>query len=249
DFYASGIGLLFGGWFTYDTSAAGGQRWYTIQGQVHAGDATTSMPIYLTDGGAFDSAQATTTAPVGAVELQFADCMHGALDYSFSDGSGRSGSIPLTRLLANVSCAPQGDNGADASSYLLSGIWADPANSGQGLLFDLNPPQNVLFAAWYTFVAGANTDSVPSGQRWYTLQAILPASAASISDIGVYESSGGVFDHAAVTRTQAVGHASLVFHDCASATLDYAFSAGANAGRSGRLDLARLGATPAGCHL
>ncbi|MFI4970535.1 MAG: peptidoglycan DD-metalloendopeptidase family protein, partial [Lysobacterales bacterium] len=46
DFYASGIGLLFGGWFTYDTSAAGGQRWYTIQGQVHAGDATTSMPIY-----------------------------------------------------------------------------------------------------------------------------------------------------------------------------------------------------------
>ena len=34
DFYGAGQGLLFGGWFTFDVTAAGGQRWYSVQGAV-----------------------------------------------------------------------------------------------------------------------------------------------------------------------------------------------------------------------
>ncbi|MBA8883464.1 cupredoxin domain-containing protein, partial [Dokdonella fugitiva] len=66
DFYAAGTGLLFGGWFTFDTTAAGGLRWYTVQGQVGNDDSAT-MAVYQTLGGSFDSAQATTTHPVGEV--------------------------------------------------------------------------------------------------------------------------------------------------------------------------------------
>ncbi|GAA0723557.1 hypothetical protein [Dokdonella soli] len=208
DFYGTSVGLLFGGWFTYDVSAAGGPRWYTIQGQVHATDAAATMPIYLTDGGAFDSAQVTTTAPVGQATLAFSDCMHGTLQYSFSDGSGRSGDIPLSRLLANVTCAPAGDNGNSAADYLLSGAWADPRNSGQGLVFDWNPVQDVLFAAWYTFAADAGPGSGAAGQRWYTLQAVPVPGATTVNDIGIYETTGGVFDHAATIMTAPVGNAS-----------------------------------------
>jgi plastocyanin len=249
DLYGSGLGLLFGGWFTFDVTAAGGQRWYTIQGQVESGEDSSTMPIYLTQGGQFDTPLATATTPVGEATIHFDNCTSGKLDYSFTDGSGRSGQIPLTRLLQNVTCSPTGDNGNAAASYLLSGAWADPGNSGQGLVFDFNPPQDVFFAAWYTFASTAGQSSGPGGQRWYTLQALLPANPSTLEDIGIYDSTGGLFDLPAVTSTDQVGTATLVFHTCSSATLTYAFNAGANAGISGALELARVGPAPSGCTL
>ena len=172
--------------------------------------------------------------------------MHGSLHYVFDDG--RSGTIPLARLLANVRCTRDGDAEIDGSgsSYLLSGAWADPANSGQGLLLDLNPGQGVLFGAWYTF-----PPQLPEhgGQRWYTLQAVLPENPAELGTIGIFESRNGRFDAAAETVTTQVGTARLLFHSCTSATLDYAFDDGINAGASGRLDLVRIGRPPPGCSL
>ncbi|MFI4970660.1 MAG: protease pro-enzyme activation domain-containing protein, partial [Lysobacterales bacterium] len=84
DFYGSGTGLLFGGWFTYDTNVAGGRRWYTIQTVVRDGYLTEQSQIYLTQGGAFDSSLATDTSAVGNATLHFSDCMHGTLQYTFS---------------------------------------------------------------------------------------------------------------------------------------------------------------------
>lgn len=249
DFYGSGVGLFFGGWFTYDTSAAGGVRWYTIQGQVHDGEVAATLPIYLTQDGAFGSAQATTTTVVGQATLGFSDCMHGTLQYRFSAGSGRSGSMPLTRMLANVDCTPAGETDSAGSAYLLSGGWADLGNSGQGLVFDRNPQQQVLFAGWYTFAANASQDAGGAGQRWYTLQAVPTPSASVIADIGIYATSGGVFDSATPVTTVQVGTARLDYHSCNSATLAWSFSSGENAGRSGTLELVRLGATPVGCSL
>ena len=250
DFYAAGTGLLFGGWFTYDTTPAGGQRWYTIQGQVGSSAASATMPIYLTQGGRFHTPQATATSPVGEATIQFSDCMHGTLAYQFSDGSGRMGNIPLTRLVQNVSCTPSGDDGSVApSNYLLAGAWADVSDSGQGLVFDINPPQGILFAAWYTFAGDATQSSGPMGQHWYTLQALVPGSLSSLDNVGIYDTTGGLFDMPATTSTTPVGTASLAFHDCSSATLSYQFTAGAQAGVSGSLNLTRLGAVPAGCTL
>jgi hypothetical protein len=105
DFYGAGTGILFGGWYTYDATA-NGQQWYTLQGQVSSTSTTATIPIYLTQGGHFDAAGATTTSQVGQATLSFADCNHGSMAYAFSDGSGRSGTIPLTRLLPNATCQP-----------------------------------------------------------------------------------------------------------------------------------------------
>lgn len=248
DFAGAGRGLLFGGWFTFDVTAAGGQRWYTLQGDVVRDAASATMPIYLTEGGAFDTAQATTTQPVGEAVLRFDDCTHGSLAYAFSDGSGRSGTIPMTRLLGNVNCSAGGSNAG--GDYLRSGAWADLGNSGQGLVMDVAPPQDVFFAAWYTFLADAPVDAGSAGQHWYTLQGTLAAAGpASLADIGIFDSSGGVFDRHATTTTEPVGSASITWHSCSAATLAYAFTAGPNSGRSGTLELTRLGPVPAGCSL
>lgn len=249
DFYGAGSGLLFGGWFNYDTTPNGGQRWYTIQGQVSAANPTSTMSIYLTQGGRFASPQATSTEPIGQVTIRFGDCMHGTMQYSFADGSGRSGTMPLTRLDSNVTCGTGGDSGAAGSNYLLSGAWADPATEGQGLVFDINPPQQNLFAAWYTYAADAAPGGGPPAQRWYTLQAIIAPGASSVADIGIYDTTGGVFERPTPVTTRPVGTASLVFHSCTSATLAYHFTSGANSGLDGTLDLARIGPTPAGCQL
>jgi hypothetical protein len=238
--------LLCGGWFTFDVTAAGGQRWYTIQGTVTNDDDTATMPIYLTQGGALDSPQATTTSEIGEATLHFDSCNAGSLQYAFDDG--RSGTIPLARLLANVSCTPTGDSGI-AGRHKLAGAWADAGNSGQGLVLDVNPPQDIFFAAWYTFLGDAAGNAGPPGQHWYTLQAALTPGFTQLLDIGIFDSSGGVFDQGADTATAQVGTADLVFHSCASATLSYAFTGGVDAGTSGELALTRIGPVPEGCAL
>lgn len=249
DFYGSGLGLLFGGWFTYDTTAAGGQRWYTIQGQVASSAASAAIPIYQSTGGRFDSSQAATLTEVGQGVLSFRDCSHGSFTYTFNDGSARQGSIPLTRLLPNVTCAPGGDNGTAAKSYLWAGTWADPDNNSQGIVLDIDPVHGDLFAAWYTFAANGTSEGGVSAQRWYTLQAILPKGAHTVSDVGIYATTGGAFNQSDTTTTRQVGNAKLVFNNCGSATLTYAFTAGENTGEQGVLALARVGPTPAGCEL
>lgn len=245
DFFGAGSALLFGGWFAYDASAAGGRRWYTLQGSLQRGRSAADMPIYATTGGAFDAGTTTTTVPVGTANLRFDDCMHGTLAYRFTDASAREGTIPLTRLLGNASCGDDGDAGTATRVDLLSGTWADPSNSGQGLVLDLNAGQHLLFGAWYTFAAvGGGGDA--RAQRWYTLQSALPA-GDDIDGIGVYETTGGSFDGTTPVATRRVGSARLRFANCTTATLDYAFDDGENAGRSGTLALARLTPPPAGC--
>ena len=237
DFFEPGIGLAFGGWFTWAPAAA--PAWYTIQGEVREDAEASTMPIYRTEFGAFDAPDPTTTHAVGSATLRFEDCSRGSLEYAFVDG--RSGTIPLTRLLANVRCSRDGDAGdAGADSRdLHSGAWADPANSGQGLLFDLDTVQGVLFAAWYTFAP----PNAPRSQRWYTLQAPLPGDLGVPADIAIFETQGGRFDAASSTTTRQVGTARLVFHSCTAATLEYHF----DDGRAGTLDLVRIGRAPPAC--
>jgi hypothetical protein len=244
--YGQGEALLFAGWFTYDVNAAGGQRWYTIQGQVDGSLAT--APIYRTDGGRFDSPQATNTVRVGSATLTFADCSHGVLIYSFDDGSGRAGAIPITRLLSNVSCNAAGDGGNAAPSYDLEGTWADPSNSGQGLVIDIDPTHNILFAAWYTFTP-LDGQFGSARQRWFTLQGDKPSDPSQPVNVTLYESHGGVFNAPASATTVAVGSASITQTSCTTATMSYRFTSGENLGRTGTLALSRLGSSPPGCGL
>lgn len=248
DYFGTGTGLIFGGWFTFDVSAAGGERWYTVQGQVTRSSASTTMPIYVSQGGNFDAPPAVGTTEVGQATLAFSDCTHATMSYAFNDGSGRSGSIPLQRLGANAGCTPGAGSGVE-HDYLLSGAWYDSALSGQGFVFDVNPVQRTIFAAWYTYAGNGQQLGGGAGQRWYTLQADFTPGATSLSGIPVYATSGGVFDDPATATTTQVGTANLVFHDCSSATLSYTFNAGTNGGRSDTIALSRATPAPSGCSL
>ncbi|MBN8727853.1 MAG: S8/S53 family peptidase [Xanthomonadales bacterium] len=249
DLYEDGLGLVFGGWFTYDVEASGGQRWYTLQGQVRRDGASASMPIYASTGGRFASPQQATLTEVGEAVLSFADCGHGTLSYRFNDGSARAGSIPLTRLLDSPTCGRSGNNGAPGGPNLWGGMWADPADEQQGLVMDIDPSSRKLFAAWYTFAVDAGPGAGASGQRWYTVEGILPSGQRRIEDAGIYATTGGRFDQSGATRTQQVGTATIVFNSCTSIRLEYRFDAGENSGQRGVLALQRPAAAPEGCSL
>jgi hypothetical protein len=250
DLGGPGHGLLFAGWFTYDTAAAGGQRWYVLSGDVSGDNATASLGIYTLYGGNFNAPPVLDTpVHVGQATLAFADCDHGSLTYAFSDGSGREGTIALTRLTPNVTCTASGEGAGAASSNLLSGNWFSAATGGQGLILDFNPVQNGLFGAWYTFAPNGQQIGGPASQRWYVMQAPYAAGTTSLSGIPIAIGTGGVFDDPTPTQTQIVGSASLALRSCNALTLNYAFSAGSNQGLGGSIELTRVGPVPEGCTL
>ena len=109
-----------------------------------------------------------TPQAVGTATLSFDTCTSGQLSYSFTDGTGRTGTIPLTRLTQNVTCSTTTPHPTNAD-FAFSGNWYDPATSGQGLTVEVNPNSSTVFVAWYTYApngAGAGA----AGQRWYTAQ-------------------------------------------------------------------------------
>jgi hypothetical protein len=252
DFYGDGHALLFGGWFTYDRQPTGVQRWYTIQGNVAGtgdGYATEDASgIYWSAGGEFDSSRPATTSRLGNAWVRFADCNHGQIHYEFDHEFDRRGTIPITRLLPNANCTTDGAAAAVApgADYNLTGTWADPSSSSQGLVIDVDPSQHVLFAGWFTF---PSSFSNPYAQAWYTLQGLLEPNAPRGSGIAIYESNGGLFDAATPTTTVPVGDVDITMHTCSSATLAYRFTGGGNAGRSGTIELQRLGNAPAHCSM
>lgn len=250
DLSGAGHGLLFAGWFTYDTHISGGRRWYVLSGNVSSDSPVANLQIGIAQNGNLDAPPATSSYVVGTARIVFSDCNHASLDYQFADGSGRQGTIPLQRLTPNVTCAADGDNGTAASTYLLSGSWNAPATSGQGFMFDFSPSINNVFGTWYTYKADGQHSAGTTSQDWYTLQSDQFApGTTSLNDIPIVQTMGGEFDNPATTSTTQVGTADLVFTSCDAMTLTYHFTAGDNAGRSGSIDLHRTGPTPAGCGL
>ena len=252
DLNGPGTAFLAGGWFTYDVAPAGAadkQRWYTFSGNAPAGAAAAQVTIYAATGGNFNAAPKVSAVEVGQGMLQFADCGSSTFSYTFSDGSGRAGSIALSRLTSNVTCGTSGANGTAPGVYQLSGAWYDPNTSGQGLLFDVNSAENYLAAAWYTFTPGGSSVGGGASQRWYTLRAPFSPGSKIITNIGIYTSTGGVFDNPTKPTQSQVGTATLTFQNCGSATLAFTFTGGSSAGTSGSINLQRAGAAPAGCNL
>ncbi len=251
DLYGPGQGLFFAGWFTYDVTAPGGRRWYSVSGQVSSSNPVATLQIYDTEGGIFASPPSVPTHGVlGQAFFSMSDCNTASFQYTFTDGSGRAGTIPLTRIAPNITCAANGGNAAVSSDYLLSGSWYDPSESGQGILLDINPNINFFGGAWYTFLRSQNGVAVsgPAGQDWFTFGATnFINGSSSLTGIPIVESTGGVFNNTTpVTRSQ-VGTVDITFQSCSSMTWTYTFTSGANAGLSGSIPLTRIGPVPAGC--
>jgi len=248
DLASPGTGLAQVSWFTYDVAAGGAdhQRWYTASGPVVSGQATAMLTIYQNPSGNFAAPPVTNAAAVGTATLAFDTCTSGQFTYAFSDGSARTGTIPLTRLTQNVTCSLTAARPVNAD-FALSGNWYDPATSGQGITVEVNPASGTLFFAWYTYARNA-AGAGPSGLRWYTGQATLAPGARTIP-VQLYETTGGVFDAPtpAGQATVPVGTGTLTFDSCTGATLAYAFTGGSSAGASGSIAMTRIGPTPKGC--
>ena len=253
DLLSSGHGVLAGGWFTYGShlNLPSELNWFTIQGEMSNASPYARLGIYRSAGGNFNAPPKADTYEVGNATFIFTDCNHAILHYavSFNPYEFLESVIPLTRLDSNVTCAQQGDSGADASNYPLSGAWYDPNTSGQGLFFDINPTQQILFAAWYTFPPTGTPLYADTGQRWFTLQAPLVPGTNPINNIPIYTSGGGYFDNKNPVTTTQVGSANLSFMTCALLKLTYIFTGGEFIGQAGTINLQRVGPTPANCKL
>ena len=243
-----GSGFAQVSWFTFDTAAGGEdhERWYTLSGSVTSGQPSAALTIYQNTGGNFNAPPTTMAQPVGTATLSFATCTSGELAYSFSDGTGRTGSIPLTRLLQNVTCATTMPFPTNAD-FALSGNWYAPATTGQGFTVEVNPTSDYLFAAWYTY-APMGAAAGAAGQRWYTAQAAFTPGMRTIP-VTIYETTGGIFNTPTPPgeQTLAVGTGTLAFQSCTAATFSYNFTGGSNSTLSGSINLSRVGPVPPGC--
>ena len=225
-------------WFTYDDVVGGAerQRWYTLSGPVTDGQMDVSMTIYQNTGGNFSAPPSTTAYPVGTATLSFDSCTSGKLDYNFTDGSGRTGTIPLTRLTQNVACSAMSPHPENVD-FALSRNYYDPATSGQGFAVEVNPISGVLFFAWMTY-APNGADAGPAGQRWYTGLGTFAAGSSTIPiPVQLYETTGGLFDNGVASPTTVVvGSGTWIFELC-TAKLTFDFTGGSSVGASGYISL------------
>jgi hypothetical protein len=239
---------LFGAWYTYDTISGNTdtQRWYSFQaGQIASGAPSVAVSIYQNIDGNFNAPPVTTAQPVGTGTLSFATCSTGLFTYTLDDG--RSGAVPLQRLLPNVSCDDGGvPTGVAPSDFGLSGAWYNVDTGGQGFLIEVNPADAQVFVGWYAY-ALAGEGQGESGQRWFSAQSAYTVGSTSM-DLTVFASTGGTFDSGATTVTTVpVGTATITFTSCTTATFDYTFTSGELMGQSGTIELSRLGAPLTSC--
>jgi hypothetical protein len=248
DHVAPGTGDIFVSWFTYDTVIGGAewQRWYTAQGRAVTGQPSAALTMYRNTGGNFNAPPRTDSQPVGTGTLSFDTCTSGQLTYSFTDGTGRTGTIPLTRLTQNMTCSATTPHPTHAD-FALSGNWYAPATSGQGFTIEVNPNSSTAFAAWYTYMPNGAAAGA-AGQRWYTAQGSFTPGMRSIPAT-IYETTGGIFDTptAPGQKTVPVGTGTIAFQSCSAATFSYNFTAGSSSGLSGTITLSRVGPVPPGC--
>jgi hypothetical protein len=263
DLIAPGTGFMQGAMFTYDYKAPDGpssQRWYTFSGDVKSGQPSATLTIYQNVGGNFNAPPVTTAMPAGTIDFSATDCTHATMKYTFTDGSMRSGTIPMGRLLPNVTCSSTGQE-APSADFAYSGNWFDKTTSGQGIVVEVNPKMPVtqgqavtavttggfVFFAWYTYAPNGQSLG-EAGQRWYTGQAPYTPGARTLP-MTLYESTGGLFDSAtpAVPPPVAVGTATATFTSCSALNFAFNFTGGSSGGTQGTINMTRVGPTPSGC--
>jgi hypothetical protein len=254
EFFASHIApdtaYVQGAWFTFDSGTTGGvdrQRWYTFAGNAKAGAPSVAVTIYQNTGGNFVAPPTTRAVPVGSGTLSMTSCSAGTFSYAFNDGTGRTGSLPLTRLTQNVTCATSGTPPTNAD-FGYSGNWFDRDTDGQGLVIELNPASRVLFLTWYTYDLNGATAGA-AGQRWFTAQSATYTPGARTVPVTIYQTTGGLFNQPTTPEPQsvAVGTGTVTFASCAAVSFAYNLTGGGFAGRAGTLSLTRVGPTPPGC--
>ena len=99
-----------------------------------------------------------------------------------------------------------------------SGAWFNPVTSGQGLLLDVEPSEQYIFVAWFTYTDAASDN--PFEQRWLTAQGNYAGNTAVLE---LYETLGGKFDDPQAVTTTRIGEVTLSFSDCSHGQATYSF--------------------------
>jgi plastocyanin len=107
--------FIFIAWFTYERQAqnkvgAPEHRWLTAQGN-YTGAAANGILIFRTSGGIFNNPQATTTTPVGTMNVSFTDCSTGSITFNLTSDS-LTGTIPIQRVIPGTQALCQMLSGA-----------------------------------------------------------------------------------------------------------------------------------------
>ena len=107
----------------------------------------------------------------------------------------------------------------------MSDSWYNPDTGGQGFFITVFEDTGLVFIAWFTFdtvrpPGSATANLGEPGHRWVTAQGPYDGDTAELT---AYLSEGGVFDSATppVGQAEAIGSVTIVWHDCANATLTY----------------------------
>ncbi|MFC3194289.1 M28 family metallopeptidase [Marinicella sediminis] len=115
----------------------------------------------------------------------------------------------------------------------LTGTWHDELVPGQGLIIEIIPRNQQLFAGWFTF----NPFGEPVDQpHWLSLHGHY---SGSLAQVILLETTQGVFVTPSETSFTDQGYASLTALSCTELLYEYVLSAG---GKSGSINLTR--ATP-----
>ncbi len=243
--------------FTFDTFSPqeGGnipgaeQRWFTAQGNYSGNRAV--LTINQTRNGKFDDPAPVETLPVGTVVIEFLSCTMALLTYDIPD-LGLSGTIPLTKLLADEICTqiaeggivlaksekskPATDHEQDIN-YGLIGAWFNPLTAGQGFLFDFLLDDNFMFVASFTFdtISPQEGGNIPGAeQRWFTAAGNY---AGNRADLIIYQTRNGVFDDSAPVETLPVGTMVIEFTSCTTAVVTYDLP---DLGLSGTIEITKI---------
>ena len=99
----------------------------------------------------------------------------------------------------------------------LSGTWHDNKTPGQGLIIDVMPANNSLFAGWFTYLPDED-----GGRNQYWLTALGPFDG-SLAELTLYETNNGQFNTTTAVEHIPVGYGTLQFHDCTTAQFNFYF--------------------------
>jgi protocatechuate 3,4-dioxygenase beta subunit len=152
-----------------------------------------------------------------------------------------SGSIAngyAVTLQAGIAAAASTTSAPDIDQQGLTGMWYEPASSGQGLALEVYPDLRgtgvgYLQGGWFTF------DVAPAGgvekQRWYTFGGTIAAGGATAT-MPLYVNTGGNFNSTPITTGQVAGSVTIDFSSCTEGEFTYMLADG----RNGMIPLSRL---------
>jgi hypothetical protein len=215
--------VIFGTWFTYDTTGKG--WWLTLITDSNPSPGVYSANLFLTTGPPFNAVPFNKTSgatKVGIATLNFTDASNGTFHYEVTLPGGtvsQTKAITQQQLAAPplASCASATQPLTAATNY--QDIWwaGTSANAGTepGWGINFTHQGDIVFASWFTY----DLDGTP---LWVVATAAKIAPGIYKGDL--YRPSGPRFDSYDKnqwTANPSVGTLTLTFADGNNATMDY----------------------------